>query len=225
MTETKVVFFDLFHTLITPDYLNGRNENDVLSLTVGEWEEIVEDCELYLERASGLENNPIKMMEKALLKSRKTYAADQLEEIADLRLKRMQRAISEVPEEILHTLRTLKEKGLKLCLISNADYIDVAHWENSTLANLFDDAIFSYKVGLLKPNKEIYLLGLSKMIAKPEECYFVGDGGSEELRGAKEVGISTIMVEHFRMNWKRECVVKHADYVTNDFSRILNIIN
>lgn len=29
----EVVFFDLFFTLITPKYNNGRNENDVLGIS------------------------------------------------------------------------------------------------------------------------------------------------------------------------------------------------
>ena len=50
-----VIFFDLFFTLITPQYNDFRNENDVLGISKDEWEKYAEDGELYLERATGRE--------------------------------------------------------------------------------------------------------------------------------------------------------------------------
>ncbi len=31
----------------------------------------------------------------------------------------------------------------------------------------------------------------------PEECVFIGDGGSEELEGARDLGMATIMIAGF----------------------------
>lgn len=51
----EVVFFDLFYTLVTPKYNDLRNENDVLGITVEEWEMYAKDHELYINRAKGKE--------------------------------------------------------------------------------------------------------------------------------------------------------------------------
>ena len=49
---------------------------------------------------------------------------DQNEEILKLRAMRMKSALLDVKPVILRTIRQLKEKGLKIGLISNADAID-----------------------------------------------------------------------------------------------------
>ena len=50
----QAIFFDLFYTLIVPEYNQLRNENDVLGLSVDEWQHYAEDYPLYRERASGI---------------------------------------------------------------------------------------------------------------------------------------------------------------------------
>lgn len=70
------------------------------------------------------------------------------------------------------------------------------HWGKSPLSNLFDNTIFSYEVGYLKPQTEIYEIALKKMNINPERCIFISDGGSDELKGAKKLGIRTILTEY-----------------------------
>jgi putative hydrolase of the HAD superfamily len=48
-------------------------------------------------------------------------------------------------------------------------------------------------VGYLKPQTEIYKIALEKMNISPQKSIFIGDGGSDELKGAKELGIRTIL--------------------------------
>jgi|LAHS01.1.fsa_nt_gb putative hydrolase of the HAD superfamily len=38
MQDIEAIFFDLFFTLITPKYHLQQNENDVIGLSVKEWE-------------------------------------------------------------------------------------------------------------------------------------------------------------------------------------------
>ena len=49
----------------------------------------------------------------------------------------------------------LKRKGIKLCLISNADIIDKMYWLDSPIAKYFDEAVFSCDVVYVKPNSRI----------------------------------------------------------------------
>lgn len=51
-------------------------------------------------------------------------------------------------------------------------------------------------MGYLKPRSEIYEIALKKMNTIPEKCFFVGDGGSDELKGAKELGMKNILTEY-----------------------------
>lgn len=61
--DINVILFDLFFTLVTPQYSDLRNENDVLKITKEEWQKYAEDNELYVKRATGKEKNPQKIIE------------------------------------------------------------------------------------------------------------------------------------------------------------------
>lgn len=91
--------------------------------------------------------------------------------------------------DILELLTTLREKDIKIGLISNCSEEEVQYWQKSLLAQYFDDVIFSYEVGVAKPDKQIYLLSCKHLSVTPENTIFVGDGGSEELEGAAKAGM------------------------------------
>ena len=91
-------------------------------------------------------------------------------------------------------LRRLRKAGLKLALLSNADVQDVAAYAGSPLAGLFDVEVFSCDVGCAKPEAQIYHACLQALGLGASDCIFVGDGDSDELAGAKAVGLRTVFV-------------------------------
>lgn len=222
INDIKVVFLDLFFTLITPRYNVLRNENDVLGITQDEWEKYAEDYELYEIRATGKELIPEKIIESILEKMKICVTDSEKKEILSLRKERFKNALMDVDLKILDALLDLKKKGKKICLISNADIIDVMDWDKSPLYNLFDDAIFSYTTGYIKPQKEIYEIALKRMKVKPEECIFIGDGGSDELQGARHAGIKTVLTGYLlKRDAKQLNILKeYADFYINDFDEL-----
>jgi len=224
--DINVVFFDLFFTLVTPKYSDLRNENDVLRITKAQWEKYAEDNELYEKRARGKEKSPQKIIDSILRKMKMKVNACDKNEILKLREERFKKSLIDVDLTILDVLLNIKKKGAKLCLLSNADIIDVMHWQKSPLNNLFDDTIFSYQVGYLKPQTEIYEIALKKMNVNPENCMFIGDGGSDELKGAKQLGIKTILTGYLLKRDKEEhnTIKEFADYYIEDFKEISNIL-
>ena len=94
-----------------------------------------------------------------------------------------------IDESILQMLSSLKLQGLKLCLCSNCSADEVEGLFTSALLPCFDTVILSYQVGLVKPDKQIYLHCANALSVLPEECLFVGDGGSKELFGAQSAGM------------------------------------
>lgn len=221
-----VIFFDLFFTLITPKYNDLRNEHDVLGVLQSEWEKYAEDYELYEKRARGNEKNPQKIIESIIEKMGICVSESEKEEILRLRQERYNKSLIEVDSIILDVISDLKKNDKKLCLISNADIIDVMSWHKSPLYNLFDDAIFSYEVGYLKPQPEIYEIALKRMNTSPKKCIFIGDGGSDELKGAKQLGIKTILTGYLlkRDNSLINIMKEFADYYIEDFRQIESIL-
>lgn len=138
----------------------------------------------------------------------------------------MKSALQNVSIDIIDTLKSLKDKNIKLGLISNADVIDCKYWNQSQLSALFDDAIFSCNIGMLKPDRRIYELAMNRLNVLPSECMFVGDGGSNELYGAKSVGMKTVFTEalEIKTGEKRISIMGYADYHVKIFKEILNCI-
>jgi len=222
----KAIYFDLFFTLIIPTYDKNYSEFDIVNLSMCEWEKYAEDDFLYRERALGLVKSEAEIIEKIVANIPFNISDIQKEKVLVAREKRMKTALQSVSENIIDVLKVLKSKNIKIGLISNADIIDCKYWKQSGLAPFFDDAIFSCNVGFLKPDKRIYEIAMQHLDVLPNECLFVGDGGSKELYGAKAVGMKTVFTEALEMksSEKRNSIMKNADYHIEDFAEILNCI-
>lgn len=222
----KAVFFDLFFTLIAPNYLEVNNEYDVLKLTKEEWEYYAENDELYRERALGNVKDDVIIVKKILERMSYDATNEQVIEIINRRSDRMKRALMMIDKEIIDTIRIIKEKGIKICLISNVDSMDCKFWNQSPLSKFFDYAVFSCNVGMLKPEIGIYEFALRRIGVNPEDSIFVGDGGFEELFGAKRVGMKTVFTEYLDKKdaKRRKVLMEEADYYIDRFQRLLEII-
>jgi putative hydrolase of the HAD superfamily len=225
--DIDVVFFDLFFTLVTPKYSDLRNENDVLGITKEEWERYAEDDELYLKRATSKNISPEQIIEDIINKMEMDVNENRKKEILKLREERLKKSLIDIDSTIIDVLLDIKKNGKQICLISNADIIDVMYWNQSPLSNLFDSTVFSYEVGYLKPQIEIYKIALEKMNVSHQKSFFIGDGGSDELKGAKELGIKTIQTGYLLENEKKDpnSTKDFADYYIEDFKELINIVN
>jgi putative hydrolase of the HAD superfamily len=96
--------------------------------------------------------------------------------------------------DVLEVLSRLKSQGLKIGLVSNCTPGAPVIWPDTPLASLFDVAVFSSSVGILKPDSRIYLLATERLGVQPEDCVYAGDGGSQELTGAARVGMTPVLV-------------------------------
>lgn len=222
----KAIYFDLFFTLIVPTYEKANNEYDILNLAVGEWEEYAENETLYYERALGFVKTEKEIIEKIISLIPFEVSVVQKEQILFAREQRMKNALKMISNEILVTLQKLKLKDIKLGLISNADCIDCKYWNQSPLCKYFDDSIFSCNVGLLKPDRKIYELAMQRLNVSPEQCLFVGDGGSNELCGAKSAGMGTVFSEMLETKniEQRESITKYADYHVKHINELFNYL-
>jgi putative hydrolase of the HAD superfamily len=118
---------------------------------------------------------------------------ESLEEICAIRLEYVRRSLVPRPG-VVQTLRTLRERGHLLGLITVCTQDVEALWEDSALAGLFDAEIFSSRVGVSKPDPRIYLACCEALGIEPHEAVFVGDGANDELAGAQRVGMEAILI-------------------------------
>jgi HAD superfamily hydrolase (TIGR01509 family) len=98
-------------------------------------------------------------------------------------------------------LETLRERGYKLALVSNAFdppallHRDLAHLG---VAERLDVAIFSSELGRRKPDPAIFLEALARLGAAPERVLFVGDTLATDIAGAAAVGMRTCQALWFK---------------------------
>jgi len=98
-------------------------------------------------------------------------------------------------------LDTLRERGLKLGLVSNAfDPPGLLHGDLEELgvAERLDVAVFSSEVGRRKPDPVIFERALAALGVEPARALFVGDTLATDVAGAKALGMHTCQAVWFR---------------------------
>jgi putative hydrolase of the HAD superfamily len=98
-------------------------------------------------------------------------------------------------------LEGLRERGLRLGLVSNAfdpGWLLHRDLEQMGLAERLDVAVFSSEIGVRKPDPRIFERALEALGVEPENALFVGDRLYEDVRGAAELGMTTVQAVWFR---------------------------
>lgn len=110
---------------------------------------------------------------------------------------------------VAETLDKLEARGLRYALVSDCSTEVPALWPQCPLAGRFEVTVFSSEIGHRKPAPEMYLTACERLKIEPSACVFLGDGGSHELRGAENVGITPILAAYepdsVRYDADREC--------------------
>lgn len=98
-------------------------------------------------------------------------------------------------------LESLRERGLKLALVSNAldpPWLLHRDLEEFGVAERLDVAVFSSEVGWRKPHRAIFERALEAIGVAPERALMVGDRLREDVGGAAALGIATCQALWFR---------------------------
>ena len=98
-------------------------------------------------------------------------------------------------------LESLRERGLKLGLVSNAfdpGWLLHRDLEQMGLSQRLDFSVFSSEVGTRKPHPAIFERALDALGVEPGNALFVGDRLYEDIRGAGELGMTTVQALWFR---------------------------
>ena len=184
----KAVVFDMIETLVT--LFEGRTYfGENIATDVGadpvqfrrEWHLIEKD------RSTG--KYTIEQGLEIVLKKLDLYSEESVKLAASKRMAGLMDTFSAIPDETFELLDELKKRNIKIGLITNtfSDERDIIR--NSRLMPYFDVALISYEQGICKPDPEMYSRMIDLLKVNPGECLYVGDGGSNELTGAREAGM------------------------------------
>ncbi|MEV6811404.1 HAD family hydrolase [Micromonospora sp. NPDC051296] len=191
MPRFQAVLFDFFGTLTRPVQRGDghRTTAELLGCPLDTFVEVLDRS--FYERASGrfgsaeatlrwvCEQAGVRPPEEAL---RAAVAARHRAVRADTRLR----------DDAVPTLRALRKRGVRTGVISDCTHELPVFLPELAVAPLLDVRIFSIQLGCCKPDSALYLAACARLGVHPQDCLYVGDGGSQELTGAQRAGMSAV---------------------------------
>ncbi len=224
ISQYKVLIFDLFHTLSSIHHSNvpGQNSHEIIGISREKWlETLFADSE---KRIKGHIKDPFELVRDITDKLEMNLSDEIISRLSKSRYDRFAYSLRNILPHTVDTVKELKRRGKKIILLSNADVCEIDAWEESPLAEHFDHAVFSCYTGYVKPEKEIYDHAVKLSGELHEECLFIGDGGSDELNGAKNAGLKAVFTSEFIKDLYPEYVEPRkliADYHIGNISELL----
>lgn len=191
------VVFDLFHTLVDPEDFRPRGFDRVDQVATVLGVEAVPFRRYWDRQLVELLVSPDRPVDRAAAYVRargEQVSTAQLAAVDDI-LGRYQDLALEHPRlEVISALKALRERGLRLGLLSNAHERDMRAWHRSPLQPLLDAACVSCFIGRAKPDAGAYRSVLDALRVEASRSAFVADGGSGELAGARRAGFGLVVL-------------------------------
>jgi putative hydrolase of the HAD superfamily len=221
LIRPKAVLFDLFHTLAyvpVPESVGERAVPDILGISSEEFHRLYYDEDVF-GRAVGRVRDSVEAMRLVAHAIDPTVDEDRILAAVESRRRRFEMGLVNVEAGVLDALDRLRALGIRTAIVSDAAVDDLESWPNSPLRSRIDAAIFSYEVGVRKPDRRIYEHALRAIDARSDESLFVGDGGSDEHNGARAVGMGAVLVTRMYGLYRPEGIPErraHADWEFED---------
>ena len=199
----QAVIFDMYETLITqfcsPLYYGTEIARD-LGLRPEEFlpgwratEEARATGKLTFEETMG-----------RLMKAHGIYTPEAHRRVVDQRIAIQADCFCHLHPDIEPMLSALRERGIRIGLITNCFSEEATLIRESGLFPYFDAHCLSWEEGVRKPDPAIYRTCLRKLGIAPENCLYVGDGGSQELEAARAFGMQAVQA-----TWYRQAAFEH----------------
>ena len=193
----QAVIFDMYETLVTqfesPLYYGTQIAQD-LGLAPEEflpgWRAVEE------QRATG--KLTFEAVMETLMGEQGIYTPDRHRQVVEKRTAIQADCFAHLHSGILPMLGGLKETGIKIGLITNCFSEEAQLIRESELFPFFDAPCLSWEVGVRKPDPAIYRVCTEKLGVEPENCLYVGDGGSQELETARSMGMRAVQATWYR---------------------------
>lgn len=99
----------------------------------------------------------------------------------------------------LDVLHELHDHGIRTGLLSNWDHSCRQILEENHLLSELDPLIISSEAGCEKPSLEIFEKALRESGCRADECLFIGDNYYDDVVGAAQAGIHTLLINPGRL--------------------------
>ena len=125
------------------------------------------------------------------------------------------------------TLHELHRRGYTLGVIANTiTEREIPDWiESDGLTNYFQDVVLSSKVGIRKPNPEIFREAARRVGVTPSKCAYVGDNPIYDVSGSRQAGfgLTVLILESASQPPDARTEEYKPDYVIQEMRELLDI--
>ena len=101
---------------------------------------------------------------------------------------------SKSAEDAAGTLETLRTRGYRLAVVSNADGRVRGLLEEAGLLGYLEFVVDSAEIGVEKPDPRIFQAATARLDLPPSACAYVGDIYEIDVLGARAAGLTPILV-------------------------------
>ena len=222
----KAVIFDMFETLVThfesPVYMGKQIVNDI-GISESKFREIWDTTDD--DRTLG--KRTLEDVIEEILIVNNCYSTELYEKIITKRKQSKIECFEHIHPEIVPFFKALKEKNIKIGLITNCYSEERDVIKNIIFWDYFDSACMSCELGMKKPDVNIFKKCMNDLSVEPEECLYIGDGGSFELETARTLGMNPIQAAWYLKDGvnqpaKRKMDFKQADSPLELISNVFN---
>lgn len=136
--------------------------------------------------------------------------------------RKQQAGIMEPYGTVMPTLIKLREKGLKLAIITDAPRIKA--WMRLTelkLGDFFDVVVTFDDTKKYKPDPAPFEKAMKLLNVGPDECMMVGDWAERDITGANKLGITSVFARYGAVRPLKD---SKADYELKQFTDLLDVI-
>ena len=223
----KAVIFDMFETLVThfesPLYMGKQISHDI-GIPEPKFREIWDTTDD--DRTLG--KKTLEEVIEEALRVNNRYSAELFEEIISKRKESKIECFNHIHPEIIPMFMELKKRNIKIGLITNCYFEERDVITKSILFDYFDAVCMSCELGMKKPDIGIFQKCVGDLSVMPQECLYVGDGGSFELETAQSLGMLPIQAAWYLKDGvnqptKRKEGFKHAESPKDIISEIMRI--
>jgi FMN hydrolase / 5-amino-6-(5-phospho-D-ribitylamino)uracil phosphatase len=126
----------------------------------------------------------------------------------------------EVFADVVPTLRKLRQRGVRLAIISNW-HCGLAHYvAELSLSRYFEHVIGSADVGIGKPDPRIFERAMELGESEPHETIYLGDNPEHDVGGAQAASITSVWVNRARREWPGG---KPPDYEIDNLRQLFSL--
>ncbi|MBR5521805.1 MAG: HAD-IA family hydrolase [Oscillospiraceae bacterium] len=122
-------------------------------------------------------------------------------------------------DDAIATLEELKRRGYKNYILSN-NFPELPQIvTRQGLDKYFSGVVVSALIGFDKPRKEIFDYA-KDLAGNPQHCVMIGDNPSDDIKGAKNAGFTTILVNNRYPDYNGD----YSDYVCKTLTEMLDVL-